>query len=204
MSVGLTLDGHPDERKPHDGGPGDAWVTTHSLTYAELGERLGVNAEAARAFVRRRKWEIYVSQDDGLARVRVDTDELDRLLRLREGRTTGERTVDGQGTFRAEDLGRTADVLRTAVDAIRAQLEYERERSTELARRLEAAQAEAREAREKVARLEGEATGVRATAIADVAAAQADAAAKDQVIGELKAMLAEAHRPWWRRLIGQG
>jgi hypothetical protein len=53
--------------------------------------------------------------------------------------------------------------------------------------------------RERIARLEGEAAGVRATAIADVAAAQADALAKDQVIEELRAALAEARRPWWRR-----
>jgi hypothetical protein len=37
---------------------------------------------------------------------------------------------------------------------------------------------------------------------AEIAAAKAEAAAKDQVIAELKAMLAEARRPWWRRWIG--
>jgi hypothetical protein len=37
---------------------------------------------------------------------------------------------------------------------------------------------------------------------AEIAAAKAEAAAKDQVIAELKAMLAEARRPWWRRWLG--
>jgi hypothetical protein len=32
--------------------------------------------------------------------------------------------------------------------------------------------------------------------------AVAESAAKDELIGELKAMLAEARRPWWRRWIG--
>jgi hypothetical protein len=40
----------------------------------------------------------------------------------------------------------------------------------------------------------------RATAAERVAAAES--AAKDQLIDELKAMLAEARRPWWRRWIG--
>ena len=38
------------------------------------------------------------------------------------------------------------------------------------------------------------ANSTRETAFAEVAA-------KDQVIAELKAMLAEARRPWWRRFI---
>jgi hypothetical protein len=32
---------------------------------------------------------------------------------------------------------------------------------------------------------------------------EAEAAAKDALIEELKAMLAEARRPWWRRLVGK-
>ena len=34
------------------------------------------------------------------------------------------------------------------------------------------------------------------------ARAEEQAAAKDELIAELKAMLAEARRPWWRRRIG--
>jgi hypothetical protein len=39
-------------------------------------------------------------------------------------------------------------------------------------------------------------------AAADVATAQAEMGALRELIGELKAMLAEARKPWWRRLIG--
>ena len=45
-------------------------------------------------------------------------------------------------------------------------------------------------------------TAAKMVAEAEIAGARAEAAAKDQVIGELKAMLAEARRPWWRRWIG--
>jgi hypothetical protein len=34
------------------------------------------------------------------------------------------------------------------------------------------------------------------------ARAEERAAAKDELIAELKAMLAEARRPWWRKLVG--
>jgi hypothetical protein len=55
------------------------------------------------------------------------------------------------------------------------------------------------------ARAEREAA--RAVAIADVATAQTEAAAKDLLIAELRAELAHErdrvrHRPWWRRLFG--
>jgi hypothetical protein len=42
----------------------------------------------------------------------------------------------------------------------------------------------------------------RANAAADVATARAEAAAKDELIAELKVLLAEARKSWWRRLIG--
>ena len=77
--------------------------------------------------------------------------------------------------------------------------------------------AEVAEPREQLARAEVEREAARAVATAEIAAAKtsaaaegkaaretalAEVAAKDQVIAELKAMLAEARRPWWRRWIG--
>jgi hypothetical protein len=67
--------------------------------------------------------------------------------------------------------------------------------------------------RAEIARAQAEREATRAVAVADVnaakmvaeaeiAAAKAEAAAKDQVIAELKALLAEARRPWWRRWLG--
>jgi hypothetical protein len=77
--------------------------------------------------------------------------------------------------------------------------------------------AEVAELREQLARAEVEREAARAVATAEIAAAKtsaaaevkaaretalAEVAAKDQVIAELRAMLAEARRPWWRRWIG--
>jgi hypothetical protein len=62
--------------------------------------------------------------------------------------------------------------------------------------------AEVTELREALARAEAEARTARDTAGARVAAVRAEVDAKDALIAELKAMLAEARRPWWRRLIG--
>jgi hypothetical protein len=74
--------------------------------------------------------------------------------------------------------------------------------------------AEVAELREQLARAEVEREAARAVANAEIAAAKtsaaaevkaaretalAEVAAKDQVITELKAMLSEARRPWWRR-----
>jgi hypothetical protein len=77
--------------------------------------------------------------------------------------------------------------------------------------------AEVAEVREQLARAEVEREAARAVATAEIAAAQksaaaevkaardtagAEIAAKDALIVELKAMLAEARRPWWRRWVG--
>jgi hypothetical protein len=77
--------------------------------------------------------------------------------------------------------------------------------------------AEVAELRQHLARAEVEREAARAVAAAEIAAAKtsaaaevkaareaavAEVAAKDQVITELKAMLAEVRRPWWRRWIG--
>jgi hypothetical protein len=59
--------------------------------------------------------------------------------------------------------------------------------------------AEMTELREALAKAEAEAQAARDIAGARFAAVRAEVDAKDQVITELKAMLAEARRPWWRR-----
>jgi hypothetical protein len=55
------------------------------------------------------------------------------------------------------------------------------------------------EARLELARTEGKIEAAQAVTTAEVAAVQAEVAAKDVVIGELKAMLTEARRPFWSR-----
>jgi hypothetical protein len=63
----------------------------------------------------------------------------------------------------------------------------------------------AEERGEKLARAEERAEAAKAVAIGDVEAAKRAAeetiAAKGELIEELKAMLAEARKPWWRRWI---
>jgi hypothetical protein len=59
--------------------------------------------------------------------------------------------------------------------------------------------AEVTEPREALARAEAEAQTARDTAGTRVAAVRAEVEAKDALIAELKAMLAAARRPWWRR-----
>jgi hypothetical protein len=55
--------------------------------------------------------------------------------------------------------------------------------------------AEVVELRERLAKAEANAEATRGLATGQLAA-------KDELIAELKAMLAEARRPWWRRWIG--
>lgn len=64
--------------------------------------------------------------------------------------------------------------------------------------------AEVADLRAALARAEAEREAARAVAVADVATARAEIEAKDIVIAELRAMLAEARRPWWRRLLTGG
>jgi hypothetical protein len=62
------------------------------------------------------------------------------------------------------------------------------------------------QARERVARLEGEAAGVRAMAIAAAETAERKVAekiaAQEMVIAELQHALEHHQRPWWRKLFG--
>ena len=65
---------------------------------------------------------------------------------------------------------------------------------------------EVAELRVTLARAEAEAASAKAVAQAQVAstkaAAAAEIAAKDALVAELRAMLEDARRPWWRRMIG--
>jgi hypothetical protein len=55
------------------------------------------------------------------------------------------------------------------------------------------------ELRGDLARAQEQVEAARVVAAADVAAAQAREAALRELVAELKAQLAEARRPWWRR-----
>jgi hypothetical protein len=61
---------------------------------------------------------------------------------------------------------------------------------------------EVTELRVELARAQEQVEAARAVAAADVAAVQAKEAVLRELVDELKAQLAEARRPWWRRLLG--
>jgi uncharacterized coiled-coil protein SlyX len=80
--------------------------------------------------------------------------------------------------------GRVVDALRQELDRLHEELRQARD-AAEAARCLsDDRQATVADLRERLGRVEGA------------------VAAKDDLIAELKAMLAEARRPWWRRWIG--
>lgn len=177
--------------------PGDDREGVHPmpmlrLTYAELAERTGHNAEAARALARRRRWRIERG-NDGKARVLVEEDEL-----------AGRPPVHPAG--RAEDNGRVNQLL--------AELTARAERAEHAA---EQAQAALLKREVAIARLEELAKAAAELATTQVEAAQQHAAqavaASEAVQAELRRALereqargdrleAEARRPWWRRLLG--
>src|SRR5689334_7017265 len=141
-----------------------------SLTYAELGERLGITPDGARLRAKRMerqgRWRIGPG-NDGRSRVRLPADDLpeyapERIPDHPEGRPNAAELVNEIVELRAY----VADLTEANAAA-----------------RLEAA----------VARGERDAAVAAATAKVDAA---------ERVIAELRAMLAEARRPFWRRWWG--
>lgn len=112
---------------------------------------------------------------------------------LRRGSLEGYR--DNQGEWRIPLTG-LPDRQATPDDHLRQELEQAR-------RQADDRQATVVELRERLARLEGELAGVKATAMAEVNAAVRTAeeaiAAKEELVRELREALAWHRRPWWRR-----
>jgi hypothetical protein len=166
-------------------------TTPLRLTYDQLAERTGRSPEGARMLARRRHWRIERG-NDGKARVIVDEPEL--VVRP-PGRPpdhlNGERPP-----------GYPADGFGELVAELRARLEKTEGEASEFRQQVATLQVEVADLRVQAAKAQEQAAAARAVAVADVAAAQAEAAAKDQVIAELKALLAAANRPWWKKLIG--
>lgn len=68
--------------------------------------------------------------------------------------------------------------------------------------RLEALHRELADARVAFAQALAERDAARAVAIADIATAEAKVSAREEIIGELRAELERARRPFWRRWLG--
>lgn len=146
------------------------------LTYAELGERLGLAAEAARLRARRRRWPVSRG-NDGKARVSVSESELAQEPATPTVQPDDDQP-DVQADDRPDDRSELIGELRTRI----VDLTTDRERL----------QGELVAALERAARAEGEAGAVR-TAIQDLAARL------DRATGQIE----ELSRPWWRRLLGR-
>jgi hypothetical protein len=144
---------------------------------------------------RRRRWRIERG-NDGKARVIVDEPEL--VVRSPERPTA--RPPDHLNGERPPD--HPTDGFGELVAELRARLDKTEGEASELRQQVANLHVKVADLRVQAAKAQEQAAAARAVAIADVATAQVEVAAKDQVINELQAMLAEARRPWWRRLIG--
>jgi hypothetical protein len=139
-------------------------MTTESLTYSEIGERLGCSPEAARSLSRRLRL-VRKPGNDGRVRVIVDLAEI-------QYRPTPTRSQDGPradiDALNAEieqlqtDLAKLEmekNCLEASVTKHRADFEYERDRCDRLIAETLVLNKVAMSARETAARLEGEASG---------------------------------------------
>ena len=121
------------------------------LTYAEVGQLLGISAEAARAMVRRQKWPRRTPNDHGaLARVLIPDDRLPPLSQTiitaghpgddqppvrRRPALNGGHLGDGRGSDIIPDQPNdrpdaTSDILRTVSETVELLLEPLREQLT--------------------------------------------------------------------------
>ncbi len=172
------------------------------LTYSELGERLGVSAEAARQKAIRLRLRRQTA-NDGKAQVLVDVEDVKASSTPRKPRdqadddrsTPDEQPSDERAlaaleahiatlkvmVSKAESLSERererADGERDRADSERARADAERERAVELIRRVEDLLLERTKRAEAERQVENK-------------------------IAELKAMVEQMRRPWWRRLVG--
>jgi hypothetical protein len=148
------------------------------LPLLEAGMRLGKSTDAVRSMIRRDKLATRKGNDG-------------RLL-------IGVPPVEGQAgdglatVIDPSGDGHTTAELRLTLEELREELFEARVALARAEEKRDAAERNAKDAQETAQRI----------AEAQVAAAKADAAARDHLITELKTLLAVAQRPWWRRLIG--
>jgi hypothetical protein len=107
-----------------------------SLSYRDLGERLGISAEAARAYARRKRWPRSIG-NDGAARIQCDLGEVNRpaaaprttellaqLASLRDELTEARRTAAGHRADFEHERDRcdrlAADLMRLTAELMAA------------------------------------------------------------------------------------
>ena len=110
-----------------------------SFTYAEIAERFGLEREAARQLVKRRRWPKWKG-NDGQVRVSVPEDALsDRSESGPSMQESGSRPVSDPGSDILSVLSRHIERLEAQLDAVRQELRQEietlkRERDAAVAR----------------------------------------------------------------------
>src|SRR5262245_5303538 len=136
---------------------GDRAVTLQTLTYAALAERLNISSEAARSLAKRQRLP-RTRSNDGKTLVTVDFDEV-RHKPMPTRSSGGDHPVTGVvATLKARIEALRAELTKLEATAAghRADYERERDRADRLVTELLKATADAMEAKETAAKLEGE------------------------------------------------
>ena len=162
-------------------------MSVEMLTYAALGARLTISAEAARALAKRLRLPRSLS-DDGRALVSVD------LAEIRHTPRPPGRREAGNVALAAKIVALQAEIARLEARAAdhRADFECERERADRLTVELLQATAETMAAKEVTARLEGEVAALRTGGRAGGSIDSHGQAARR--LGHLAATIVEADR----------
>jgi hypothetical protein len=124
------------------------------LTYADLGERLKISPEAARALVKRHRWPRSRS-NDGKTLVQVDLTEINHSPISRPPQAQGGHQVVTALKQKIEALQAELIEMKAIAGGHRADFERECERTNKLLAELLKAASESAGAREKAALLEG-------------------------------------------------
>jgi hypothetical protein len=179
-------------------------------SYRELADAWSVSLEAAKARVRRSGWR-RVAGNDGVVKVEAPATVL-ATLSLTSPPTSSATlspTPSPLDTPAAltlvNELHDRAQQAETQLEAMQARLADALALAASAQDERQHLQREVNELRVALTKAQAEREAARAVAIADVEAAKhvakSEIAAKDALIEELRAMLAEARKPWWRRLI---
>ena len=124
------------------------------LTYAELGERLTISPEAARALVKRHRWP-RSRANDGKTLVQVDLSEFTHSPIPRQPQAQADHQVVTALKQHIETLQTELAEMKVIASGYRADFERECERTNKLLAELLKATSESMGAREKAALLEG-------------------------------------------------
>jgi hypothetical protein len=161
------------------------------LTYSDLGSRLGLTPDGARFLARRRMWSIENGNSGKKLVVLTEAE-----LAAEAERLAGNPTMNGRSS--PDDrrmIGASARGDSVLLDDLRERLARVEGEAAQLRQQVA-------DLRLELATAEGKVDAARAVAVADVATARAEIDTQAQLIDELKAMLADARRSWWRRLLG--